>query len=107
MLLLMQCSAMAGYSHLLQIVHPVDMGVGGQVNPQVATIQGACSCTKPQQGLDVLGLQLCCFQHVCQACLHNNLLGELLDVLCSAASATLRLSALRHMQGSVGPHTVS
>ena len=62
----------AGCSHLLQVVQPVHMSVGGQVNAQVAAIQGACACAQPQQGLDVLGLQRCCFQHVCQACLHNS-----------------------------------
>ena len=85
---------MKGYSHLLHVVQPVDMGIGGQVNAQVAAVQGACTCAQPQQGLDVFGLQRCRLQHVYQACLHNK------GTSCQAAASGLLSSVSYSVSGS-------
>lgn len=52
------------------------MAIRGQVNADAAAVQAFGAGTKLQQSLDVLGLQLCSLQHVCQPNLHHIQLEE-------------------------------
>ncbi len=47
------------------------MAIRSQVNADAAAVQAFGGGTQLQQSLDVLSMQLCCLQHICQPNLHH------------------------------------